>query len=348
MIQSHMVSHPLKSSPQVTPQSTRPEKVKRPDISSACTPEDWGFFSEMWSEYKDTTKITGQELITQLTNCCDKQLRQDLFRYYGPTSGKTENDVFSAIKNLAVKKENLTVARYKLIGSKQDRDEPIRKFVARLKGLASICKYTKTVPAPEDTVTVDFADNIIRDVLVKGIADITIQNEVLGLEDQEKDLDTLIALIEAKEAGRHSSDHLSGTHSAGAVRSTYKRQQTLPPATTTNQPLAYNPRPRPPPTKTNTTTRFTSDKAAKCEWCGRIGHGNVMHLRERQKNCPAYGRTCGKCGRLNHLANVCWAKTTTYRPSAAAIATNDTYPTYTTDDHEEATFLSSYGVFTTQ
>ena len=41
-----------------------------------------------------------------------------------------------------------------------------------------------------------------------------------------------------------------------------------------------------------------SKGAKKCKYCG----GN--HVLKREK-CPAYGKTCGKCGKSNHFARVC-------------------------------------------
>ncbi|CAL4246574.1 unnamed protein product [Meganyctiphanes norvegica] len=94
MINSHMETHSLTHKSQIDPKSVLPEKMKRSEISSACTSEDW---------YKGTTNIERHELITQLTNCCDKHLGQDLFRSYGTNSEKTEDEVLSDIKELSVR-----------------------------------------------------------------------------------------------------------------------------------------------------------------------------------------------------------------------------------------------------
>ena len=52
----------------------------------------------------------------------------------GSLFNKQEKDVLKAIKALAVRQENSMVARLKLHNMKQDRDEPIRSFSAKIIG----------------------------------------------------------------------------------------------------------------------------------------------------------------------------------------------------------------------
>ena len=79
----------------------------------------------------------------QLLQCCDDQLRRDLTQNAGGTlTEKTENEVLAAMKILAVREENVMVARVTLHNMKQDRGEPIRAYGARLRGQAGVCKFT--------------------------------------------------------------------------------------------------------------------------------------------------------------------------------------------------------------
>ena len=105
------------------------------------------YFQSRWGDYITATKIQGPDRVLQLLECCDEQLRRDLTRNAGGTlAGETEEVVLAAIKALAVRKENVMVARVALHHMEQDRDEPIRAFVARLKGQAGVCKYVKACP----------------------------------------------------------------------------------------------------------------------------------------------------------------------------------------------------------
>ena len=58
------------------------------------------------------TKLSGTDRVIQLLECCDDQLRRDLTRNAGGTlTGKTEVKVLAAMKILAVREENVMVAR---------------------------------------------------------------------------------------------------------------------------------------------------------------------------------------------------------------------------------------------
>lgn len=115
--------------------SAKVERVKRPSIRSASTNEDWQYFQNQWDDYKKATQIKGSDLILQLLECCEETLRKDLTRATGGNlTTKSEDDVLAAIRKLAVREENAMVARYKLHAMKQDREETIRNFGARVKG----------------------------------------------------------------------------------------------------------------------------------------------------------------------------------------------------------------------
>ena len=63
-------------------------------------------------DYKTATKITGRDAVLQLLECCDDQLRKDLTRSsVGSLTEKTEDDVLTAMQSLAVREENIMVAR---------------------------------------------------------------------------------------------------------------------------------------------------------------------------------------------------------------------------------------------
>ena len=111
-------------------------KVKRPVMASSRTSEDWRYFLQRWGDYKKATGVRGEELVLQLLECCDETLRRDLCRNAGDSlATRSESDVIAAIKLLAVREENTMIARVALHQLKQDRDEPVRTYGARLRGL---------------------------------------------------------------------------------------------------------------------------------------------------------------------------------------------------------------------
>ena len=105
--------------------------------------EDWEYFITRWDAYKTATRIADHDATLQFLECCEDSLRKDLHRSHSNIAMATEIDALTAIKTLAVKAENAMVSRMTLLTMKQDREEGVRSFAARLRGQAKICKFSK-------------------------------------------------------------------------------------------------------------------------------------------------------------------------------------------------------------
>ena len=119
-------------------QTNKGERMKQPTINSVCTPEEWSFFLCEWSDFKELSKLTEQDIPRILLQCCDTELRRNLHRYYGNLGIKKEDVVLAAIKQHAVQVENIAVSRDALLQMKQDRDQPVRGFMAEVWGKAKV------------------------------------------------------------------------------------------------------------------------------------------------------------------------------------------------------------------
>ena len=147
----------------------------------------------------------GQSVTT--TGMLRRQPTQDITRNAGGSlANKTVEQVLEAVKKLAVREENAMVARVQLSDMKQDRDEAIRNFGARLRGQASVCKFTTACPSCNTAV--NYSDNILRDILIKGLADNEIQLDLLGDKNQDMSLEEVFQFVEAKEARKRSAGRL--------------------------------------------------------------------------------------------------------------------------------------------
>lgn len=171
------------------------------------------------------------------------------------------------------------IARVTLHNMRQDRDEPVRNFSAKLRGQAGVCKFVITCPNCNHEV--NYTDTIVRDVLARGIADPDIQLDLLGDKNQNMTLEEVTQFVEAKEAGKRSASRLLDTHSIAAT-SSYKK---------TKQP--------------------------KDMLCGKKGHGRHAPARTRKTECPAFGHKCGHCNKDHHLETVCRSKDKEKLPTAS-------------------------------
>jgi cytochrome c oxidase assembly factor 6 len=48
------------------------EKVRTSTMTAAGTSEDWSYFLTRWTDYKNATKVTGQDLVFQLLERCEE------------------------------------------------------------------------------------------------------------------------------------------------------------------------------------------------------------------------------------------------------------------------------------
>lgn len=70
------------------------------------------------------------------------------------------------------------LAKVVLHAMRQDREETVRSFGARLLGQAAVCKLIMKCSSCETDV--NFTDAILRGVLFKGMADSKIQFDLIG------------------------------------------------------------------------------------------------------------------------------------------------------------------------
>ena len=83
------------------------EKIKHPTVALAGTGEEWSYFITRWDEYKTGTKLVGPDVVAQLLECCDEELRKDLIGVVGKSLiDSDEKDVLAAMKALAVRSKN--------------------------------------------------------------------------------------------------------------------------------------------------------------------------------------------------------------------------------------------------
>ena len=307
MIDLHArTAHPITNNGQITASTSKCEKVKRPIIAAQGTSEDWNYFSNRWLEYKQATKLQGQDILHQLLECCDDSLRKDITRTHGTLTNETEEDALLKIRRLAVRPENILVSRVQLYSLRQDRDEPIRSFVARLRGQSSICQFQKSkLCSCSLNVEVDYSSEMIRDAMIKGLEDEDIRLDILAQGNQTLSLEDAVQLVEAKESGKRSALRLyPDANTSTNATSSYKRGnqhnlQNQRRADHYNKPPTYN--------KSSTYNKPSThnNQPATCSHCGESGHGNGRFAPTRKRCCPAYNHTCEKCGVLHHLESMC-------------------------------------------
>ena len=308
-------AHPI-AIPETAPTATgaKAEKVRRPVISSSGTSEEWSYFNQRWTEYKLATRLTGPDVIYQLLECCDEALRKDLSRSFSNLTASDEKTLLNNIKSLAIRQENVMVARMQLQQMRQDRDEPARSFAARIKGQAGVCQFDIACDCGKN---ISYSEQMIRDSLIMGLADEDIRLDILGQVDQEMSLDKIISFVEAKESGKRSAGRLNHNPISSPV--------------TINAASSYRQMER------RRLTGQIRPPERKCGYCGKEGHST--RKQDRRNNCPAYGHVCTNCKIPHHFESVC-RKTIQKNQGDTAGATFEAFLSEDTADTTYKTLLS--------
>ena len=227
------------------------EKVPRPTLGKGLSEDKFVHFERLWRRYRRSANLKdGQQVRDQLLSCCNDELAEDLGNLFGDTLEEmNESQLLQEMRKLAIVSQNHLVNIVRLRAMVQDRDEPVRTYLARLKGAAGVCKLTVKCSCDPNTV-VSYSDKEILHCLVNGLADKDIRNQVMG-KVEVMDLEMTVKFVEAKEAGRKAGDYLDGGDAAVNKVTGYRRLQ--------REQLEHD-RPKP---------EVVDD--ARCKYCGRKG-----------------------------------------------------------------------------
>ena len=194
------------------PSCAKGPKLERPKIALEASNEDWNAFRRRWDAFRKGTGIDNATASGQLLECATDGLMNIVLRASPSFVSLPIDDALKVLKSLAVVPVALGVLRSDLASLRQDQDEPFRAYAARVQGKAETCEFKVGFSgscakcyAPF-TGEVYYVDEVIRDVLLNGIADIDIRREALATEDiHRKTVNELIAFIESRETARNAN-----------------------------------------------------------------------------------------------------------------------------------------------
>ena len=284
----------------VHPPGPKPDRLPRPTVGEGITEADWMHFSDKWNRYKRST-LTGaspQHISDQLWACCDPELETSVYNT-GVNSDSDEATLLAAMRKLAVRAQNTLVNVVKFLDMAQEQEEAAGAFTARLKGQASICNFLIKCSSNTCTQETNYADQMVCHQLVRGLADPTIQEQMLahGADNADLDLAKTLKFVEAKEAGKRSSNLLTTAGGLNKMSEFQKakfenKKQNLKPVIPDNN---------------------------KCGWCGQAGHGGRATMQVRKEKCKSFKHVCEVCSAVGHYGSMCRSKKKT-NPELGALS----------------------------
>ena len=124
--------------------------------------------------------------------------------------------MITEIEKAAVERQSDLLNKVGLMDAKQEREEALITFVARLRGLANIWALSMICTKVGCAQDMSYAEPSILLALVKGLYDGDTKSEVLSKVVQ-MNLEDTVAFVEAREIGRRVVQSLSGVPSSSQV-----------------------------------------------------------------------------------------------------------------------------------
>lgn len=246
--------------------------------------ENWKFFRQKFEIYLVASKSQNEDSEYQvsllLSIIGDRALKVfNNFTYTGTESAKDLKNVLSKFDNYFLPEVNVTFERHNFFLREQKDNEPIDEYVTDLRDLSSTCDFGS------------LTDSLIKDRIVLGIKDRAVKDRLLRTKDL--DLNKALDICRASEISKHQLSEICTGTSTDAGLSLHKIKATKPAKQWSEKGKGNQYK----PTSSTGATRKSTRPMGKV--CGKCGYNHPMF------KCPAYGKRCIKCSRLNHFSSQC-------------------------------------------
>ncbi len=190
--------------------------------------------------------------------------------YHTMTLSEDEQDkidvLFSKFESYCKPKQNVTIQRYRFNTRVQGRQETIDQYLTELRLIAKNCSFG------------DLESQLVRDRLVCGTNSEEVRKRLLSVEDLS--LDKAVSICRAHEETKKNAQYFNDGAAIEVCDLKRKGGRNMQRNPTSTQ----RARDDDPPNKT------------PCKNCG---------LQHPKKQCPAFGKQCRSCNKLNHFAKYC-------------------------------------------
>ena len=286
MYNNHTTTHNKveASAPPQTPAKQRLPNIDRPELKQDISYEDWATFESEWKRFKRCTKMDASEVADQLFQCAERSLQRLLLKENSGIIEEGEEALLEAMKKMAVIQVATSVRRANLLSHKQDHGEPFREFYANVRSSACTCNFNVKCPHAccREKAPIDYTSQVVKDVLISGIADAEIRKDVLGWSSLDEKTDKeIVAFVEEKEIARNA---LSG--STTAATSGYRKRASQQPLEEKSKRIKLQP-------KVDQEEKRKLALKGKCPTC-QTDYNLYTRFRSGQLNKEAF-LLCQKC-----------------------------------------------------
>ena len=305
--------------------SAKVEKLPRPKLEEEISDSDWNYFCAEWARYKRSVKLSGQEIVDQLWATMSPDLKRQCHDHGASTENTTEDQLLPLMKAFATRGQNKLCNIVHFLNLKQEEGEPIAKFISRVRGEAKTCEFKIKCSKVGCSQENSYADKLSAHVVVRGLNDLDIQEDVLKLaatSEVDLTIQKITEITVAQETGARSRRLL-------------------------NEDLEFNKLSQHQKQKRNASGK-SNDLLSneKCYYCGQCGHGYKASSLVRKELCPAFSMKCSKCNLMGHLTSECKRKQI-LAAAANVLNVDEERSSKASSDSEHEANIGQFGFFNT-
>ena len=262
---------------------------------------EWQEEMELYMDlaHSDKTEPYKVKMLKYLLGTTGRQI-YDTLQFDKVEQHRTLKDVFTAFQKLCDPRRNETVERYRFFTRKQHDCEGIDSYVTELKVLARTCNFG------------DLESSLIRDIIILGIRDDGLRARLLRQSDLN--LQNCIQICRSTELSKDRVKTLKAEKPeqvlAMQTRKSYKQNKSFSHA-------RKNTGSRPTDTSNQGSNKNNNRQTVtSCAYCGES---------HKRGQCPAYGKECNFCKKLNHYSKVCFSRGKDVHQLSSSEGSSDEY-----------------------
>ena len=259
------------------------KNIKAPEGRHDMTASEFRTYTKDCQDYKSLTNCEDKQLVIQMRLNMDSEMKRSIDTNFGESWNQFSLvKALSSIKTLLKCNSNPAIFRKEFDKMFQQTGESIREYITRLKICALDCDFCCPFD-PEHDLTEYHIINKLR----CGVFDTQLQQELLQKSNELNTIELMTSYCENFECAKNDCDRLrDDNHSICSNDLTNKEVIAA-------------------------ISSYKKSKNTKSK-CGRCG----FEKHELAK-CPAQGKKCTKCNKLNHFATNCRSRVNDIKEAAS-------------------------------
>ena len=168
------------------PNTSFKPQVNLPRIEAEMSNAEFRKLKTDWEVYKSIIQIPEIQIASQIYTACDSSLQSTIINTVPHFLTLKETELLQKIENIVTRKTNPAVHRLNFRSLSQSEGEQTKNFLVRLKTTAKDCMFE--CPACKH----DLSEMNIRDQLIRGLSNQSLQTDILAKADKLNELDSII------------------------------------------------------------------------------------------------------------------------------------------------------------